>query len=631
MRYAVAALSVVLAISVKLLIDPLVVQETPFLLIFGAIMVSAWFGGLGPGLAATALSAAATDYFFLPPKGSFSSTGLEAAPIVGFVLEGTLISLLVAALRQARERAESSTLDARKHEKNLRKSEERYRAVVEQTAEGIFLLDVGTKRILEANGACRTLLGYPQEAMTQLTLYDIVAHERTSVDDHVERILENERYFVGERRYRRRDGTLVDVEVSASVISYGGESVICVAARDITERKEAESRLRRSMDSLLALYEAGQVLGSTLERDQIGLELLGIAQRISMLSAACVDLLDEERQLCTLRAVGSEGLWRRARSAPEAQAARQAALECATHSTFELPAEEGLPPSVGLCLPLRARDRVVGLFEAYGTKALAERENVETLLSLVNQAAAALENARLYEELTERERDLQGLVGQIVAAQEEERRRVAYEVHDGLTQMAVAAHQRVQLFAEEHPPAIAAARQDLEEIGDLVQQTVSEARRVIANLRPTALDDFGLAEAVRMQVERLREEGYEAVFEEALGEGRLPAALETALFRIAQEALTNVRKHAATKRLRLELGCHNGTVRLEVRDWGRGFDPGRGTSGGGPGERVGLASMRERVTLLGGDFRILSRPNEGTSLVAEVPLPKGEGRDHAGR
>ncbi len=129
-----------------------------------------------------------------------------------------------------------------------------------------------------------------------------------------------------------------------------------------------------------------------------------------------------------------------------------------------------------------------------------------------------------------------------------------------------------------------------------------------------------MATAVRMEVEDLRSEGCEATYEEALGQERLPATLETALFRVVQEALANVRKHAKTDQVHVALGRYDGLVRLEVRDWGRGFEPSEIKQGGGPGERVGLSSMRERIALLGGSLEIRSAPGAGTSVVAEVPL-----------
>lgn len=225
--------------------------------------------------------------------------------------------------------------------------------------------------------------------------------------------------------------------------------------------------------------------------------------------------------------------------------------------------------------------------------------------------------------LLESRRRLGELVGRLVGAQEEERRRVAYEVHDGPTQVAIAAHQHLQHFASTHPPGSVVGEGELDRALALAQRTVREARRVIEGLRTSALDDFGLASALRLLVEELEEEGWEIVYEEDLGAERLGPEVETALYRVAQEALTNAKKHAGATRARVALarrgGSPGGRVRLEVRDEGRGFDESsRGR--GGPGERVGLSSMRERVALLGGRLEIASSPGMGTTVTAEVPL-----------
>jgi signal transduction histidine kinase len=202
---------------------------------------------------------------------------------------------------------------------------------------------------------------------------------------------------------------------------------------------------------------------------------------------------------------------------------------------------------------------------------------------------------------------------------------VAYEVHDGVAQLAVAAHQRLQAFARRYPSASEKGAKDLDQILALVRRTVSEARRVIANLRPTALDDLGLEAAIRLEVEELRGNGWQIDYEEELGDERLPAVIETALFRVAQETLTNARKHAQTIQARLVLGRREGVVSLEVRDCGRGFDPNALDIGKGPGERVGLSGMRERVGMLGGELEVRSSPGEGTSVTARVPVPKPGG------
>jgi PAS domain S-box-containing protein len=518
--------------------------------------------------------------------------------------------------------------DRREAEEALRQSEGRYRTVVKQAAEGIFIVDIETKLILEANAAYRNLLGYSAQDMLGLglTLYDVVAHDRESIDRYVDRILQNRVQFLGERRHRRKDGSLVDVEVGSSVISYGGGEALCVIVHDITERRRSAERLQRSLDALLALYEAGQILGSSLQREEIGSRLLEIARRVSSLTAAVIAVPDEEGELRIWRSTGLEGLRRDDRFSQEALASRERVLQTRKHQAVRLPGDADEPYLVGLNLPLLVRDRIIGVLEAYGPESLLERQNEETLISLANQGASALENARLYADLAERENRLQDLIRKLITAQEEERRKVSYEVHDGLAQTAAGAHQLLQAFSRRHPPDTEQGRKDLDRVLQLVQQTVGEARYVIADLRPTALDDLGLGAAVRLQVEKISEEGCEVDYEEALGNDRLPTEVETALFRVTQEALTNVRKHAPSARVKISLRQSNNGVQLQVRDWGPGFDPERASDGGGPGERLGLSSMRERVALLGGNLEVRSKPGEGTEVVAEIPSVNANGK-----
>jgi signal transduction histidine kinase len=268
---------------------------------------------------------------------------------------------------------------------------------------------------------------------------------------------------------------------------------------------------------------------------------------------------------------------------------------------------------------VQSRDAFAAALEEGGVDLILA--DYDIVSSLTSQAASALENAWLYKELDDRERALQNLAKSLLGAQEVERRRVAYEVHDGLAQVAVAAHQNLQAFARRYAPETEQGRRELDRILGQVRTTVSDARRVIANLRPTALDDLGLAAAISLEVERLNEEGYQVDCEEHLGEERLPREMEIALFRVAQEALTNVRKHAGTKWLKIELQRRDTEVYLEVRDFGRGFDPAAlQTLGGRPGERVGFAGMRERVGMLGGELEIQSRPEAGTFVAAIIPL-----------
>ena len=126
----------------------------------------------------------------------------------------------------------------------LRESEGRYRAVIEQSAEGLYLVDGDTRRILETNPALQDMLGYTAEELRGIELHEIVAHDRASVEANIERTLKEGKRFIRERRYRRKNGSVVEVEIAASTISYGGKRAICAAIRDVTERKRAEEALR---------------------------------------------------------------------------------------------------------------------------------------------------------------------------------------------------------------------------------------------------------------------------------------------------------------------------------------------------------------------------------------------------
>ena len=140
-------------------------------------------------------------------------------------------------------------------EEELGASETRYRAVIEQATDGIYLLDAGTRRIIETNPSFGRMLGYAPEELIGMEVYDFVAHPRENVDATIGRTLELRRRVVGGRKYRRRDGTLVDVEVGVNVISLEGRDVICTIVRDVTERMQAEEDLKQSEELYRTVME----------------------------------------------------------------------------------------------------------------------------------------------------------------------------------------------------------------------------------------------------------------------------------------------------------------------------------------------------------------------------------------
>jgi len=284
----------------------------------------------------------------------------------------------------------------------------------------------------------------------------------------------------------------------------------------------------------------------------------------------------------------------------------------------------------GRHLPLVARGRTVGVLEIYGAEQLSTVTQ-DALASLAAHAISALENAHLYREVGDREQRLQDALRRLLVAQEEERRRVAYELHDGLAQVAAATHLSLQTLASQYRPRSERTRQQLDRSVDLAQRVVREARQVIAGLRPTVLDDFGLERALRLHVQELAAEGCLIDFQAELGEDRLPGPIETVLYRIVQEALTNVRKHARVQAARVRLRRDGGIVELLVTDAGAGFRPFGSPADIGPGQHVGLVGMRERAALVGGDCVVWSEPGQGTEVLVRIPLPSTTAHDAAPR
>jgi signal transduction histidine kinase len=154
----------------------------------------------------------------------------------------------------------------------------------------------------------------------------------------------------------------------------------------------------------------------------------------------------------------------------------------------------------------------------------------------------------------------------------------------------------------------------------LARRAVAEIRRVLGGLRPTVLDDFGLERGLHAYAEGLAGSDLQVTFESSLGAERFASSVEIALFRLAQEALTNVRRHAGVKAARLRLERTASTLVLEVEDDGRGFDLTAPEQCERAGEHMGLLSMQERIAQIGGTFELRSRRGVGTLIRAVVPV-----------
>lgn len=223
--------------------------------------------------------------------------------------------------------------------------------------------------------------------------------------------------------------------------------------------------------------------------------------------------------------------------------------------------------------------------------------------------------------IAEREKERQLYLAKILESQENERRRIAQELHDDTIQtllvMANRAHQLIN-FTDGNT---AKMKSDAESIRDISLQSVESVRRIILDLRPSILDELGLIPALKWLVTRMNEEsGIDISFSVSGEERKLNTQTEVNIFRIAQEALSNIKRHSQATEAAIKLEFSDQSLRLTIEDNGQGFHPPRRlhklmTSG-----KLGLIGIRERVNYLGGDLKIRVRPTGGTSLTVEAKL-----------
>jgi len=273
------------------------------------------------------------------------------------------------------------------------------------------------------------------------------------------------------------------------------------------------------------------------------------------------------------------------------------------------------------------RGRVVGVLNVHSKAARQySADDLALLTQVASLMARAIENARLYRRLAEREEMLERFATRTVEAQETERRRLAGDIHDGISQRLVslwyhllAAEDALGAAAPGQIDDRAVLRREVAVAKALATEALTEARGAIAGLRPFVLDDLGLAPGLESLVRSLPGLEVDVDVEPVV----LPAHVEVALYRIAQEALQNVLKHAEASTVVVQLRQGDGGVRLVVSDDGHGFE--QATPGeielGDPGHGYGLVGMRERAELIGATLTLVSRPGTGTTVEVTVPAP----------
>ncbi len=272
-------------------------------------------------------------------------------------------------------------------------------------------------------------------------------------------------------------------------------------------------------------------------------------------------------------------------------------------------------------VPILARERVLGVLGVASEDASAfSPEEVKLLEAVGQQLGIAVENARLWNDLREKERVRGQLLEKVIGAQEEERKRIARELHDDTGQALTSLMVGLRAASD---ACDAATRAQFERLRQIAAETLESVKRLARELRPAALDDLGLAAALERYVANYRATyGLNADLQMTgfQNNARLPAEIELALYRIIQEALTNIAKHARAKNASIVVERKRASVVAIVEDDGQGFDVRAVLESPLEESKLGLHGMRERAELVGGHLQIESAPGQGSSVFVEVPI-----------
>ncbi len=427
----------------------------------------------------------------------------------------------------------------------------------------------------------------------------------------------------------------VDVIATPLRDSQGNVSEVIELIRDVTEARRLEQQIMEANRNLLALNAIASTVSQSLDIDIILNSALDRVLESMKGNTGGILLLDEESQTLSYRVhrglseefvQGIAGL-----RLGEGIAGRVAQLGEPIYVddiskdprlTRSVVIKEGLRAFSSV--PLQSKNKVLGVMNiASHTLRQFSPQDVKFLSSIGNQIAVAIENARLYNELQRKEEIRGELLRQIITTQEEERKRIARGLHDETSQALTSLAVNLETVIDALPLDADQVKAKLKGIQSLAISTLDEIHKVIYELRPTLLDDLGLIAAVQWHAENCLEAAGVKVHLETEGvERRLPLEIETALFRIIQEATTNVVRHAEAESTSISLEFKETSVAVLIEDDGRGFNPNEVVISRDSGRGLGLLSMKERAEFFGGVLSIKSQPGLGTQISVEIPIDR---------
>ncbi|HVX14035.1 MAG TPA: PAS domain S-box protein [Pirellulales bacterium] len=499
----------------------------------------------------------------------------------------------------------------------LRAVEARFRRIMESNMIGIYFYEPSGV-ITEANDAFLQMVAYPAEEVRsgRLTWSRITPSDQA--DQVAQALADLQAHGICgpyEQEYVRSDGGRLTVLVVGAALDADPSRGV-VFALDISRGKQAERslaaserRFRAFMDNNPAVAFIKNTEGHRIYFNRRYRQMFQTGSE-ELLGATDFDLFPlevaERTRASDLAVLKSREAMRTIERVPTPDGVLRHWL------VFKFPIEEtpGEWFVGGVAVDITEQKQVEEeLRRARDELELHVSQRTESLVTINTQLHQEIARRELSEAALRRDREF---LQHLLSLSESDRQLVAYEIHDGLVQYVTASLMHLDSLVQLLPPEV--PRQNLDVSRSLLRDALGEARRLISGLRPPILDEAGVVAAIDYMV-REQADDCQIEFTHDVRSARFPPLIESALFRVCQEALTNVRKHSGASRATIDLREENGVVRLAISDNGVGFDAGSVT-----GQTFGLQGMRERARLLGGHTVIDSAPAMGTRITVELPI-----------
>ncbi len=516
--------------------------------------------------------------------------------------------------------------------------ERKYRRIFEGSHDMIYTTNLNG-RILDVNQAGVQMLGYQsKEEMLRLGSARRLYRRPRDRDKFVQ-LMEADGYVKDFGvDFKKKDGTPIHVLISSRRYEdpETGEVQFEGIIKDITHRKQVEDALRERNRELSIIATIAFALNLTMDMDHVLKIILSNVLKLLKLKRGAIFLIDWSKKTAKPHAVF--GLPFQEPAPSEALMFKDELLKKALlEDKNSLAPSPSFPPfKVSCCaesgerLPwltcylITSKGTALGFIGLDVPESRVLSPHEVTLLSyLCNFLGGALENSQLMETIRRHRQELRRLTERLFQTQEEERRRIARELHDEAGQALTAVKLSLDSLEQALGGEDGLIRERMEEIRYMLTRTTSEIRRLSYRLHPTLLSDLGLEPALELYLKEMgKRSKLEMEFKMVGFDRRLPPEMETVLYRFSQEALTNTIKHARAGRFRLSIIKSYPKIIFQAEDDGCGFD---GKISGTNKKNLGLLGMRERASLLGGVFHLRTAPGQGTRIRIEIPYEESHG------